>query len=126
MIGELARMLEDSAQRLLASRSPDDLVEMAAENQALARALASRRPLLGHALAGDRPALGAALDAERRGLMEADVARLASYRAAAADRALGSAWSPAGDRRAPLAAQHEQLVERALGALPFGPGEART
>jgi len=102
------------------------LVDMAAENQALAQSLAPRRPLLEHALAGDRRALGAALDAERRGLMEADVARIASYRAAAADWA--RAWPGLQEEigALPLAAQHDQLVRRALGVLPIGPREARS
>ncbi len=121
IIGELARLLTDPAEQLAASRSVDDLVELAAKHAPVARRLLDRRPLLAHALSGSRDELAAALDAERRVLMAADVRRLDRYASAAAAWAAG--W-PSLQRELvgfPLAAQHERIVARALGVLPFQP-----
>lgn len=119
VIGELARRLTDPSQRLRAARSPDDLLGLAREQPALAERLVGTRPLLAHAIAGNRATLAAALDAERRALMDADVARLDTYRAAAERWA--TAW-PALEREIhglPLPQQHECLVARAADLLPF-------
>ena len=120
MIGEIARLIPAAPDRLLASRSPSDLVSMAAEHPSLARELLHRRPLLEHALSGSSDALEGALDAERRSLMRADVQRVAAYLAAA--RGWATLW-PSLDRRLaglPLEAAHAEMVERATGVLPYG------
>jgi len=119
VIGELARLLSDPHEQLLASRSPDDLVALARAQRVVAQRLSEQRPLLEHALHGDSQALATALDAERRALMAADVARLGRYRAASV--AWAEAW-PALQREMddqPLLAQHALMAARALDLLPF-------
>jgi len=121
VIGELARLIQDPAEQLLASRSVDDLVELATVHTKLARDLQDRRPLLAHARSGSRDELASALDAERRVLMAADVRRLDRYASAAAGWAAG--WPSLQRELAglPLAVQHERIVARALDVLPFVP-----
>ncbi len=122
VIGELARLLEEPREQLLASRSADDLVALAGRHPQLARELRPRRPLLASAVAGDRALVEQALDSERRALMAADVARLHAYVSSAAR--WSAAW-PALQRELgtlPLEAQHERMVAAALDLLPFAPG----
>jgi hypothetical protein len=120
--GQLARLLVEPREQLLASRSAEDLVELAARHLQVARELVERRPLLQHAAAGNRPELQRALDAERRSLMAADVARLQRYATAAA--AWAAAWPELQRELAgrPLEAQHERMVAAAVDLLPFEPG----
>jgi hypothetical protein len=121
VIGELARLIEAPADQMLVSRSAEDLIDLAANDPALARRLSSSRPLLALAVASDRAGLEQALDAERRALMAADVARLDRYRNAASRWAAG--WPRLQEDIAglPLPGQHERLVAAALDALPFAP-----
>lgn len=121
IIGELARLIEEPREQLLASRSAEDLLDLAARHPQAVASLRPRRPLLAHAVSGDRGGLEQALDAERRALMAADVARLQRYARAAAGWA--AAW-PALQREVgnlPLPDQHERLVAAALDLLPFEP-----
>ena len=118
VIGELARLLAAPHDRLLASRSPVDLIEAATASPAIARELVPRRPLLSAALVSDLGRLEVALDAERRSLMGADVRRVAAYLEAASRWARG--W-PALERTLsslPLEEAHTMMVERASGILP--------
>lgn len=119
VIGELARLLEDPRDAMLASRSPADLVDLALRHPRVAREAAAARPLLAHASRGDAGALARALDEERRALMEADVRGIARYTAAA------EAWArdwPAIERAVSgmaLQDAHERVVEAATQSLPF-------
>jgi len=122
VIGELARRLPSPRDRLLASRSARDILDLTREHPALQRELTSIRPTL-RAAARGRAALEQALDAERRALIHANEERLGRYLDAAA--AWAAAWQDV--RRAtkglPLSEAHAILVERAEGLLPFHPPE---
>lgn len=123
VIGELARLIADPRGQLLASRSAQDLIALAAQHARLVHELSAERPLLRHAAASDRDALERALDAERRALMAEDVARLRRYEQAAFRWA--GAW-PELQRSLlgqPLERQHERLVVAAAELLPFEPPE---
>ena len=120
VIGELARLMSDSSQQLLYSRSARDLLALAQAHPELIEDLSRQRPLLRNIPAG-REQLEAALDAERRSLMRANEMRLARYREAALRWA--AAW-PALEReigQMKLAAAHKILLARALEFLPFAP-----
>jgi len=116
-IGELARRMSEPRDRLLYSRSADDLHELARLHPGLTRELAVQRPLLGH-IGADRRALAEAIQHEMLDLMERDEQRLAAYRKAS------SAWAdhwPTFEReleRLPLHAAHTQMVARAQRLLP--------
>jgi len=116
-IGELARRMSDPRDRLLYSRSADDLIELARVEPTLARALVAERPLLARIGAGRRP-LAEAIQLEMLDLMERDERRLAAYREAS------TAWAeiwPALAREIEglsLPAAHARLTERAAGVLP--------
>lgn len=125
VIGELARVMKDPADRLLHSRSARDLVALAAANPELARSLAAERPLLA-SLDRGREAIEIALDAERRALMRSNEDRLARYASAA--REWMAAW-PDAERAItgrPLREAHRELARRAEGVLPFRPDEVRS
>lgn len=119
VIGELARLLRDPEQQLLASRSAADLLELVRAHRPLAERLRARRPLLHRALEDSAADLEAALDAERRHLMHADAARIARYLTAAEAWAARwpTLWRALQGR--PLLEQHERIVEAAQGLLPF-------
>jgi len=123
VIGELARLLDDPRERLLASRSARELAALAAADPALVRPLAAKRRVLAHV--GDSlGSLEAALDAERRELMHANERRIEGYLRAAT--AWQAAW-PEVQREVdgmPLLRAHERVVARALGTLPFHVPEA--
>jgi hypothetical protein len=118
VIGELARLLTDPGDRLLASRSARDLVALADAEPRLARELEASRPLLGRVREGVA-ALEVALDAERRALMHANERRIERYLEAA--RGWRDAWSDVEReiRGKPLREAHRTVVARALGVLPF-------
>jgi hypothetical protein len=118
VIGELARLLDDPRQQLLASRSVRDLMALADAHPVLARDLAATRPLLAEIAAGP-DALAAAMDAERRGLIRANEDRLRRYMAAAEGWA--AIW-PGVDAEVaglPLSQAHAVITARAGGVLPF-------
>jgi hypothetical protein len=120
VIGELARLMRDPAEKLLYSRSARDLIALASEYPALTRTFSPMRPLLRQVGKQLEP-LEAALDAERRALIHANERRLAAYRAAATRWT--EAW-PAIEkeiRNATLPAAHDIVVRRALDCLPFKP-----
>jgi hypothetical protein len=123
VIGELARLLVDPRQQLLASRSARDLIALSAAHPELVRQLAGVRPALARVGAG-RDFLESALDAERRALMHANEARLQRYLDAAA--AWASRWPSVDAEIAglPLSRAHGMIVERAEGVLPFEPSES--
>jgi len=106
-IGELARRMTDPRDRILYSRSADDLGEIARQHPDLVRELAATRPLLAK-VGGSRRALAEAIQLEMLDLMEEDERRLAAYRTAS------SAWE-----------QHWQSLERELGDLPLSEAHAR-
>ena len=122
VIGELARLLGDPREQLLASRSARDLTALARARPALARELAGRRPVLAEIDSGI-PALEAALDAERRALIHANEQRLRRYLEAA--EAWASRWREVetGVAGLPLGLAHAALVAQAERALPFEPPE---
>jgi hypothetical protein len=117
VIGELARIMTDPRDRLLYSRSAQELIGMAGEHPALVRDLAPRRPVL--ALLGrGRDKIEEALDAERRVAMRQNERRLEAYLAAAS--AWSSGWPDLARRLEgkPLREAHPILVEEALAKLP--------
>lgn len=116
-IGELARLMADPRDRLLYSRSADDLLELARSHPDLVRAVLRDRPLLSKIGAGRR-ALAEALQLEMLDLMEENERRLTVYRAASSDWA--ERW-PALAREfasVPLHEAHARIVARASGVLP--------
>lgn len=117
VIGELARRLHDPPAILRESRSPRDLLALAAQRPDLLPAAQAARPAL-LALAHGEDALAAALDAERRQLIRRNEERLGRYLVAAA--AWRAAW-PDLERRVAgkdLAAAHALLVGEAQRLLP--------
>lgn len=116
-IGELARRMEAPRDRLLYSRSAEDLIELAARHPALVAESVSERPLLARIAAGRR-ALAEAIQLEMLDLMEANERRLAVFRNAS------SAWAelwPALSREIdslPLHLAHARVVTAATGVLP--------
>ncbi len=123
VIGELARLLDDPREQMLASRSARDLIVLAGANPDLARELTMIRPVLAKIGAGP-DALAAALDAERRALIRAHEDRLRRYLAAA--EAWADVWPRVDAEVAglPLSQAHAAIAARAEGILPFRPEEA--
>jgi len=119
-VGELARLLSDSREQMLCSRSAHDLIELAAAHPNLARELERTRPALAALPAGSH-ALREALDRERREAMDADDRRIRAYLAAAAG--LERAWPEiqAQSASAGLAEAHAILVDWAERCLPILP-----
>ncbi len=119
-IGELARRLEDPAERLLCSRSARDILALAAEHPALSERLSLRRPVLAEAKKG-QDALEVALDAERRALVRANEARLFRYERAA--EPFAASWAEVAKSTAglPLPEAHQIVVRRAEALLSFSP-----
>ena len=120
VIGELARLMRDPAEKLLYSRSARDLIALASEYPELTHTLSAVRPLL-REVGKEVESLEVALDAERRALIHANERRLGAYRAAATRWA--DAW-PAIEkeiRDATLPSAHDIVVRRALDCLPFKP-----
>jgi hypothetical protein len=118
VIGELARLLSDPGDELLASRSARDIIRLAEEHTGLIAKLVARRPVLAVAREG-LGKLESALDDERRTLIHANEARLSAYMEAAEQWV--ASW-PAVERDVagmPLRAAHELVVSRAEGVLPF-------
>lgn len=120
VIGELARLIADPVERLLTSRSAQDLIALAREQPVLLEQLASKRPVLQHVRDG-REGLEVALDAERRAMMHANERRLQLYMDAA--QTWLDAWPQIDDEIAdmPLREAHATLVKHAEGQLPFLP-----
>ncbi|HVS11068.1 MAG TPA: hypothetical protein VMS76_14460 [Planctomycetota bacterium] len=118
-IGELARRMADPRERLLYSRSADDLIELGQRYPDLAAELVRQRPLLARMGAGRRE-LAEALQLEMLDLIEAFERRLADYRAASADWA--GLWPEVASEISGLSLReaHERIVERAEGILPEG------
>lgn len=117
VVGELARLIPDPADRLRFSRSARDLLAMAVQYPDLVQAITSERPALA-AIAAGRDALETALDAERRQLMRANEARLARYEAAAG--AWAAAWPSLQRSLAglPLLEAHAAVTAAAERCLP--------
>ena len=122
VIGELARLIDDPRQQLLASRSARDLVALARARPDLAKELAATRPVLAATGAGI-DVLEAALDAERRAMMHANEKRLRRYLAAAAEWAARWPSVETGIAGLPLGLAHAALTAQAERALPFEPPE---
>ena len=123
VIGELARLLDDPREQLLASRSARDIMALVAAHPVLATELAATRPAL--ALGGGGiEALEAALDAERRALIRANEQRLRRYLTAA--DAWAARWPSVEAEIAglPISRAHEIVAARATVVLPFEPPEA--
>ena len=116
-IGEIARRMENPRDRLLFSRSAEDLIAMAGEHADLLQSLCAERPLLAR-VGTDRRALAEALQLEMLDLMELNERRLNSYRAASS--AWAASW-PALSRELeelPLVEAHALMLSRASGLLP--------
>jgi hypothetical protein len=116
-IGELARKMETPRERLLYSRSADDLIELSNRHPELVESLRVERPLLAH-IGANRRALAEALQLEMLDLIEANERRLQAYRTASGKWA--ESW-PALSReleRLPLAKAHALMLSRASGVLP--------
>jgi hypothetical protein len=107
----------DPRDRLLYSRSAEDLIALAREHPELVSTLVAERPLLSRVGAGRR-ALAEALQLEMLDLIEANEKRLSTYRAAAA--AWAGRW--AGLSREleglPLLQAHARILACARGLLP--------
>jgi len=118
VIGELARLLEEPADRLLLSRSARDLISLAREYPDVLKDVEGRRPLLSQVHEG-RGVLEAALDAERRELIHANERRLQRYMDAASDWV--DAWPEISAKisEQPLGEAHATLVTHAEKLLPF-------
>ena len=118
VIGELARLVESPAERLLLSRSARDLIALAQEQPGLLDELVSQRAVLRHVHDG-RDSLEVALDAERRELIHANEDRLQSYMDAA--QAWLDAWPHIAEEVSdmPLREAHAAIVAHAEGPLPF-------
>ncbi len=80
-IAEMARRMEDPRDRLLFSRSAEDLIALAKDHADLALSLCIERPLLAR-VGTNRRALAEALQLEMLDLMEIHERRLESYGAA--------------------------------------------
>ena len=119
-IGELARRMTDPRDRLMFSRSPEDLIELATNHPELWPELIAARRVLSKVSAGRR-ALAEALQLEMLDLIEANERRLAVYQSAA------SAWAatwPALAREIdhlPLAEAHATMLGAAQRVLPESP-----
>lgn len=118
VIGELARIMDTTREKLLYSRSARDLIRLASEHPAEVERVVEQRPVL--AGVGDgREQLERALDAERRELIRANEARLLAYREASAEWA--AQWLKVQQQLAglPLLEAHAMVCRRAEGVLPF-------
>lgn len=117
VIGELARLLADPRQQLLASRSAQDLMALAGDHAALARELEEERPVLQSVREGIAE-LEAALDAERRALIHANERRLGAFLEATEE--WSSIWPEVQREVAglPLLEAHRRITDRAAGVLP--------
>ncbi len=116
-IAEMARRMENPRDRLLFSRSAEDLIALTEEHAELARSLFAERPLLAR-VGTSRRALAEALQLEMLDLMEINERRLEAYRAASS--AWAASW-PALSReleRVPLMEAHALVQSRAAGVLP--------
>jgi hypothetical protein len=118
VIGELARLMKDPADRLRYSRSARDLAAIAGKHPDLVKALSRERAVLGVIDRG-REELERALDAERRRLMRANEERLAGFLQAAIP--WRAAWPGVEDKMKglPLSRAHGIMVQEAEGVLPF-------
>jgi len=116
-IGELARLMDDPRDRILYSRSAEDLLELAQIHPDLVRRLAAERPVLARLGAGRR-ALAEALQGEMLDLIEANERRLAAYGEAAS--AWAHRWPPLSREMEglPLLEAHARMVACAGGVLP--------
>jgi len=118
VLGELARRLTDPRERILHSRSPEDLIALAQVHPAIVQELLPMRPLLAWIQDGERR-LAVALAEEQFDLAAADRRRIEAYESAA--RPWYDQWL-ALDRTLnglPLRQAHRILVGRAEALLPF-------
>lgn len=118
VIGELARMMTDPSDQILASRSARDLMQLARAYPDLLSRLITQRPVLAMVKTG-RDKLETGLDEERRILIRANEERLNAYNDAA--EAWAAIW-PAVERETagmPLLEAHRHIVSRAEKILPF-------
>jgi hypothetical protein len=117
IIGELARLLSNPREQLLASRSARDIMVLVDQHPDLLPSLVDKRPALAAVVRGIE-ALEAAIDAERRALIHANERRLMRYSTAAARWA--EMWPEVSKQvsRMPLADAHRIVVERAVNVLP--------
>ncbi len=119
-IGELARRMSDPRDQIFYSRSPEDLIRLAAEHADLVRELIALRRVLSRIRDGRR-ALAEALQLEMLDSMEANAVRLESFRSAA------TSWARAWPELAheidtlPLAEAHSRMVALANEVLPKEP-----
>jgi len=120
VIGELARLLEKPEERLLASRSARDIIDLLERHPGILPSLAAKRSALAAASHGI-DALEAALDAERRALIHANERRLERYRRAAAAWAVEWPAISKDIEGLSLWDAHKVVVGRAEGVLPFEP-----
>lgn len=120
IVGELARLLPDARSALRWSRSPRDLMTLAAAHPHLCTELLAERPALA-AIHGGLQAVRAALDQERYVAMDTDAARIRCY--LQSTRELEAHWSHFERVTAglPLRAAHRELVVLAERCLPTTP-----
>lgn len=116
-IGELARLFDDPLLVLRHSRSPRDILEIAAWDPALLAVAQQDRPSLCAAASG-RDALAAALDAERRELMKLNEDRLECYGKAAREWAANWPAVRKEIQSLPLLEAHARMVDAAKQCLP--------
>ncbi|MCF7837502.1 MAG: hypothetical protein K9N49_02635 [Candidatus Marinimicrobia bacterium] len=117
VIGELARLLVETEDQILCSRSARDLLDLRARQPTTYERLQRKRPALRAAEEG-REALERALDEERRQLMHANERRLERYMSAAQQWA--ALWPEVSRAVAGLSLSeaHRVVSARAAGILP--------
>ncbi|MDD5674205.1 MAG: hypothetical protein PHC61_08585 [Chitinivibrionales bacterium] len=120
IIGELARKMKKTEERILYSRSARELKEMADCFPEVFKKFSARRPVLSDA-GGTLEDIEKSLDRERRMLIHKNERRLAGYMDAA--KAWSDAWPDIEKQIAemPLLKAHSIIVENALKSLPFKP-----
>lgn len=118
VIGELARLMDDPADKLRYGRSARDLLALAEAHPVLCRTLAAERPLLAELDRGEEHA-ARLLDEERRELVRRNERRLQAR--LDTSREWIARWPEVARRTAgmPLVEAHAAIVDAALGVLPF-------
>jgi len=121
VIGEIARKIPDTDNRLRYSRSAREIHDLCKKFPELASRIATERPQVIRA-AADIDHLETALDAERRQMIHENEKRLLTYMTAASKWA--ESWKTVEQEISglPLMDAHKIMVEKAKDLLPFGPG----
>lgn len=119
-VGELARMLPETREQMLHSRSAQDIIELDRSHPGLAAGLIGVRPVLA-AIPHGLDELRVALARERFAAMDADSRRVGTFLSATA--AFERVWPEVRTRTAglPLRSAHAIVVDYAQRCLPMTP-----